>query len=126
MNTYRVYFCDSTRIVGRHDFTAGDDQAAVTMADVLCDACSDRCDSFEVWSGDHCIVGRRSHSPRAADVIMGRCQEAMIECEETIQRSQWSIASSERLLERLSELRSGSAHLQPQASEKRDVGQAGP
>ena len=105
MTTYRVYFRDTTRIVGRHDFTAHDDQAAVTMADVLCDACSDIADSFEVWSGDRCIVGRTSRSRRAADVILGRTQETIIECEEAIQRSEWIIARSKKLIERLGELR---------------------
>ena len=105
MSTYRVYFRESTRIVGRHYFIAGDDQAAVTIGDVLCDACSDRCDSFEVWNGDHRVVGITLRSSRSADVTLGRSQAVIVECEEAIQRSQWTIARSERLLERLDELR---------------------
>ena len=105
MGTYRVYFRDATRIVGRHDFTADDDQAAVTIADVLCDACSDIADSFEVWSGNRSIVGRTSVSPRAANVIMGRSQEAIIRSMEAIQRSEWIVARSKKLLERIDELR---------------------
>ena len=109
MNTYRVYFRDAAHIVGRHDFTADDDQAAVTIGDVLCDACSDSCDAFEVWNGDRCVVGRTSRSPRAADVIMGRSQETIVKCEETIQQSEWIIARSKKLLERLDELRAADA-----------------
>ena len=105
MNTYRVYFRHAAHIVGRHDFTADDDQAAVTIGDILCDACSDRCDAFEVWNGDRCVVGRTSRSPRAADVIVGRSQETIVKCEETIQQSEWIIARSKKLLERLDELR---------------------
>jgi len=109
MSTYRVYFRETTHIVGRQDFTADDDQSAVTMGDVLCDACSDRCDSFEVWNGDHRVVGRSLHSSRSADVILGRCQASIVKCEEAIQRSQWVIAKSKKLLERLDELRATDA-----------------
>ena len=106
MSKYRVYFRDpTTHIVGRHNFTADDDQSAVTIADVLCDACSDRCESFEVWRGDHLVTARARHSPRSADVIMGRSQNAIVECEEAIQQSDWLIARSDKLLERLDELR---------------------
>ena len=105
MGGYRVFFRNGPNIVGRHDFTADNDQAAVTTADVLCDACSDRCDSFEVWSGARCIVGRTSRSPRAVDVIMGRSQQSIVECEDALQRSDWIIASSKKLLDRLDELR---------------------
>jgi hypothetical protein len=106
MSTYRVFFRNGRSIVGRHDFTADNDQVAVTTADILCDACSDRCDSFEVWNGDHRVIGLTLHSPRSADVILGRSQETIVECEEMIQQSEWAIASSEKLLKRLDELRS--------------------
>ena len=109
MSTYRIFFRSASRIVGRHDFLAPDAQAAVTIADILCDACSDRCDTFEVWSGDRCILGPTPRSPRAAEVILGgRSQDVLIECEEAIQLSDWPIASSERLLKRLEELRASS------------------
>ena len=105
MSTYRVFFRSAGQIVGRHDFVAADDQAAVTTADILCDACSDRCDSFEVWIGDRCILGLTRRSPRTAEVILGRSQEVIVECEEAIQRSSWAIAASETLLKRLENLR---------------------
>ena len=110
MSTYRVYFRNAaTHIVGRHDFTADDDQSAATIGDVLCDACSDRCDSFEVWNGDHLVVGRSLHSPRSADVIMERSQVSIVKCEEAIQSSQWAVAKSKKLMERLDELRATDA-----------------
>lgn len=105
MSTYRVFFRSASQVVGRHDFDAPDHQAAVTTADVLCDACSDRCDAFEVWKGDQCIVGHTPRSPRSAEVILGRSQDTVIECEDAIRRSSWAIASSETLLKRLDELR---------------------
>jgi hypothetical protein len=111
MGTYRVYFRDCTRIVGRHDFNANDDQEAVTIADVLCDACSDRCDAFEVWDGDRCVVGRTLPSPRAADVILGDVEEVIMQSGEAIHRSEWFIASSEKLLQRLEEPRASNPPL---------------
>jgi len=106
MSTYRVFFRSASRIVGRHDFVAPDDQAAVTIADVLCDACSDRCDAFEVWSGDRCVLGHKPRSPHTAEVILGgRSQDVLIECEEAMQLSGWAIASSEKLLKCVEELR---------------------
>jgi len=101
MSAYRIYFREATRIVCRHDFTADEDQSAVTIGDVLCDACSDSCDSFEVWNGDHRVVERSLHSPRSADVILGRSQASIVKCEEAIQQSEWIIARSKKLLERL-------------------------
>jgi hypothetical protein len=109
LSTYRICFHDAARIVGRQDFTADDDQSAATIGDVLCDACSDRCDSFEVWNGDHRVVGRSLHSPRSADVILGRCQASLVSCEEAIQRSKWAVAKSAKLLERIDELRATDA-----------------
>ena len=92
--------------MGRHDFVAVDDQEAVAMANFLCDACSDHCDSFEVWDGDHRIgAARTPHSLSQIDGLLERRQAAVIEHEETIQRSEWTLAGSKRLLERLNELR---------------------
>lgn len=105
MGTYRVYFRDSSLIVGRHDFSADDDQSAVTIGDVLCDACSDRCDAFEVWNGDHRVVGLTPRSSRSVDVILGRAQASIVKCEEALQSSEWIVARSRKLLERLEELR---------------------
>ena len=98
MATYRIFFRNSSGIVGRHDFTADDDEAALAMAEVLCDACSDRCDSFGLWIGDHCIA--EQPRPLTVDAILENRQAAVIEHEEAVQRSQWSISNSERLLAR--------------------------
>ena len=112
MSSYRMYFRDGPKIVGRHDFTADNDQAAVTTADVLCDACSDRCDAFEVWNGDRRVIGLTPRSDRSADLIMGRSQKSIVECEEAMQQSEWIIAKSKKLMERLSELRAEPGSLQ--------------
>src|SRR2546423_11412684 len=103
MATYRIYFRNSSGIVGRHDFIADDDETAVAMAEILCDACSDRCDSFGLWMGDRCIAEQRP-GPLTVDAIVENRQAAVIEHEEAVQRSQWSISNSERLLARIAEL----------------------
>src|SRR2546421_2589101 len=108
MATYRIFFRNSSGIVGRHDFTADDDEAAVAMAEVLCDACSDRCDSFGLWMGERCIVEQRRPRPLTVDAIVQRTQAAAIAHEEAVQRNHWSISRSERLLARLDELRAQS------------------
>src|SRR5439155_11507546 len=103
MATYRIFFRNSSGIVGRHDCTADYDEAALAVAEVLCDACSDRCDSFGLWIGDHCIAEERPR-PLTVDAIIENRQAAVIEHEEAVQRSQWSISNSERLLARIAEL----------------------
>ena|SRR5438876_1211278 len=110
MATYRIFFRNSSGIVGRHDFIADDDEAAVAMAEVLCDACSDRCDSFGLWTSDHCIAEQRPR-PLTVDAIVENRQAAVIVHEEAVQRSQWSISSSERLLAHIAELRAQSRAL---------------
>ena len=102
MGTYRVYFRNASGIVGRHDYVADDDQEAIVIADCLCDACSDRCNSFEVWQGDHRVVAPRTpRSARSETEITAKTKAAIVECEEAIQRSQWAIAGSQRLLAHL-------------------------
>lgn len=107
MATYRVFFRNAFGIVGRQDFSADDEGTAVAMAEILCDACSDRCDSFEVWNGTRCILGART--PRSAlpsmNAVTQKSEATLRECEEAIRQSQWGIASSQRLLMRLAELR---------------------
>jgi hypothetical protein len=122
MDSYRVFFRNAFGIVGRQDFLAGDERAAVAIADILCEACSDKCDSFDVWRGVRCVVQqRRPRFPRlSADAITAEGQSVLIECEEAIRKSQWTVASSERLLMRLAELRARSRPRDAGASSQRD------
>jgi len=122
MDTYRVFFRNAFGIVGRQDFRAGDERAAVAMADILCEACSDKCDSFDLWRGVRCVVQQRApRFPRLrADAIAPEGQSVLIECEEAIRKSQWTVASSDRLLIRLAELRARSRPRDAGASSQRD------
>jgi hypothetical protein len=50
--SYRVYFLnEGGRIEAGHDFEAASDPAALVVADMLCEACADVCDRFELWQG---------------------------------------------------------------------------
>jgi len=122
MDTYRVFFRNPFGIVGRQDFLARDERAAVAMAEILCEACSDKCDSFDVWRGVQCVVERRApRFPRlSTDAITAEGRSVLIECEEAIRKSQWRIATSERLLMRLAELRARSRPLDAGASSERE------
>ena len=106
MRTYRVYFHNGAGIAGRHDLVALDDREAVALADVLCDACSDVCSSFEVWRDQNIVATRRiPQSPLGSHEIAVVRQQAVVDHEDAIQRSKWTIASSKRLLKKLEELR---------------------
>jgi len=106
MASYRMYFEDRQRkIVGRDDFDAADDMRAIIIARKLRDACSDRCSTFELWDG-----GRQVDKlPR--DIAVGNLEEIAAELETTvleremaIRDSNWMIADSSLLLERIGQL----------------------
>jgi hypothetical protein len=106
---YRMYFRDAAGISGRVDFDAEDDQVAMTTAELLADACSDKCGGFELWQDTRQLCDRRM-LPRPARLALSdlpeRMQAAVIETEETIKNSAFVIASSQQLLEHLKQLRS--------------------
>ena len=52
MAPYRVYFLNhGGRIEAGHEFEAASDPVALVVADMLCEACADVCDRFELWQG---------------------------------------------------------------------------
>ena len=51
MADYRMYLLLGDRIRAREDFEADNDIDAIRIAQVLCDACSDTSNSFELWLG---------------------------------------------------------------------------
>jgi hypothetical protein len=68
MSPYRIYFlCEKGRIIGREDVEADDDVAAIRLARVLCDACSDVCTGSSCGKGNAyfaCASRRISDRPR--------------------------------------------------------------
>jgi hypothetical protein len=106
---YRVYFRGPALIHGRHDFEAEDDLAATVMAEVLYEACSDRCEHFELWRGAIMIypialVGPPRNAAISESSVVALRWEAVRRNEELIRDSHWTIAKSKRLLTRIREL----------------------
>jgi hypothetical protein len=65
MNSYRIYFRRQAAIVGHDDFEAENEESAMWMAELLCEACSHRGDSFDLWQGTR-HVGSSLSGPRAS------------------------------------------------------------
>jgi hypothetical protein len=97
--SYRIFFRAQGAIVGRDDFEAESDRAASMIAEVLCDACSDRCDSFELWQGSRPVGARHASLVRIdAGRLTAQMQEEVAQHEELLRDSRWIIAKSKRLL----------------------------
>ena len=106
--TYQAIFVADGRTQGREDFQADDDVAAIRIARVLYDACSDVCEAFEPWQGRREIPGAQQphHATvRLADLIEAH-QRVTIEREETMSQSKGMIARSRRLLATLDGIKS--------------------
>ncbi len=103
MGSYRAYFRNFFGVVGRDEFEAPDDASAYAVAESLCDALSDFCGSFELWSGTRLIDKGPRISP--SEAIRLETQAIVMAREEAIQASRSTIGRSKRLLERLAEFK---------------------
>ena len=97
MKTYRIYFFGDRVINGRHD----NDTSGLQIAHALFDACSDNCQSFELWQGARMVYVPRTYRQMSFTEMSAAHQQAVIETEETLAQSRWNVAKSRRLLERL-------------------------
>jgi hypothetical protein len=108
MAEYRLYLRDAFGILGRDEFEAGGDEEAGVLAALICEACSDACECYELWQGSRRVQGGR---PTVAGPLMyasgitARMQESLIAREEAIQSSRWAVSRSRRLMERINALR---------------------
>jgi PAS domain S-box-containing protein len=104
---YRLLLLDEAgAILGRDDFDAEDDRGAIFIADMLYDACSDRCARFELYqNGRRLDLSSRNRPVASAEQIRARTQEIVREREQALYDSRMAIAESKRLLERLSDMR---------------------
>lgn len=101
MGSYRCFFRGrSGAIEGRDDFEANDDDEAAALAELLGDACSDICETFELWQGARRLE-IASGKAILLNEITARMQESLVLREETIRDGRWMISRSHRLLERL-------------------------
>jgi len=97
--SYRIFFRAQGAIVGRDDFEAESDEIATTIAEALCDACSDGCDGFELWQGSRAVNARHASLVQVDGArLTAQTQEAVVQHEELLRDSQWAVAKSRRLL----------------------------
>lgn len=101
MAEYRIYLLRESAIRGRHEFEAASDQNAIQIAHVLFDACSDDCNSFDLWSGTRHVAIPRLFVAKTFDELSEVLQEHTLDTEERIANGEWRTARSRRLLERL-------------------------
>lgn len=106
---YAVCFIDGDRrIIAMQMVRAESEEDALRMAAVLYDACSDRCESYEVWCGNVPVrTGTADLVPPAFKSLCNYAQNIVIEREIALRESQSAIAASKRLLAKLEELGAG-------------------
>lgn len=108
MRWYRIYlYSMSGSFLGREEFQACDDRAAMAAAEQLWDACADVAASFELWDGVRRVDTEFSKMPCptvSAEQVMTAAQVSLVTHEEAMRRSFWALACSERLLQRIREL----------------------
>ena len=107
MADYRMYFLVADRIRAREDFEADNDIDAIRIAQVLGDACSDSCDSFELWHEKRKVDPAPGFQPVSLAELTQAHQQIIVETEETILKSEWTIAQSKRLIDRIERLKKG-------------------
>lgn len=104
--SYRVFFRHNSDIVGREDFEAEDDATAMVMASLLCDACSDVCERFELWQGVRRVDTSVRARPKASvEELTEERQRALVRHEEILRDGRWAISASKRLLGQIGRLR---------------------
>ncbi|HXR87521.1 MAG TPA: hypothetical protein VN728_11135 [Stellaceae bacterium] len=103
MAEYRLYFLDDEgHIQARQGFVAADDADAIESSAFVFDACSDRCVSYELWSGTQLVVQSCSRMPMIRfESLSAARQDGIITLEAMLQQSHWAIANSTRLLRSL-------------------------
>lgn len=112
MDSYRLFFLDRQgAIQAREDFAAADDTEALILASVVWEACSETYCGYELWSFARRVVsapdGVGMIPPPLLDALGVAHQERVLALEETIQRSRWRVARSEKLLQSVDALRTG-------------------
>jgi hypothetical protein len=96
MDRYRVYFRSQWgAIIGREEFIAANDAAAVGIAKSAWEASSDICYSYDLWQGCRQVIVLPN-----IEAMSIAAQESALDLEERLLKSQWAIAKSQRLLER--------------------------
>jgi hypothetical protein len=111
MALYRMYFLVADRVRAREDFESDNDIDAIRIAQVLSDACSDSCNSFELWKEERKVDTALGPQPVSFDELTQVHQQIVLETEETILENHWTIARSKRLIQRIEYLKTGRVYL---------------
>jgi hypothetical protein len=110
MTSYRLYLYRGRDIGGREDFESGNDTSATRTAELIFEACSDRCSAWEVWQGVRRVAAAPEARPMRVIHVTEVMQQSVLDTEERILNSKWAVASSQRLLERYAELQTRKQH----------------
>jgi hypothetical protein len=112
MRSYRVYFRTAWGTIGgRDDFMAEDDGTALSIAAMLYDACSDVCETFELWDGIRRVdIAARSGTALTVEQMDEDLEGIVLEHEIALRDTIWAVAQSRRLLERTQQLIAARAH----------------
>jgi hypothetical protein len=105
MTAYRLYLKMVGSIVARQDLEGENDADARQIAVALFNACSDTCQTVELWQGTRQIPLRHPHRTVSFSALSAGHQEMVVRTEETLVRSEWAIARSRQLIERLEQAR---------------------
>src|SRR6185437_886339 len=99
--SYRIYFRGrKDDILGRQDLEAEDDRAALQLAGVLCDACSDVVGGVEVWQGTR-RVDLAHPAPLSPEALGAQTQERILCLGERVGDRPWAVSGRRRLFGQL-------------------------
>lgn len=105
-SSYRLYLLGYDGIIrGYFAFAAESDKAAFELAEVALDSCSDRATHFELWHGAH-LLNLAAHPPMTTyQQVLASRQAQVVAFQERMRDSRWAVATSERLLARLKDVK---------------------
>ncbi len=95
--SYRLYLRSANRIVCRHEFAAPNDAEAHQVAELLAEAASDLCNSFEVWQGARVVAWGRGPVSAGGGERSARVEAALVQAAATILHGEWDVARSNLL-----------------------------
>lgn len=102
LSLYRLDFLsEKRRALGQYGFLAESKEAALEIAQLTFDACSDRAARFEVWHDFGVLASEQRPAATTLEQVVAHRQAQVVELEERIRDSKWEVASSKRLLARL-------------------------
>lgn len=99
--SFRIYFRGPEGVIlGRDDFEAEDDRAAMAIAAALGRTCSDVCSRVELWQGSRRVEAAvPAPAMAAAERLTAAMLDALEQVEDRLRDSGWAVAKSRRLIE---------------------------